>query len=82
MIIKYFESRGNYGDRLWKEYPQYEKLRKEKINLLATMQQEDISTDEKVSLICKFLVIDEYVKLEEKKSFLWLRKKNVRRNET
>ena len=50
-----------------KEYPQYEKLRKEKINLLATMQQEDISTDEKVSLICKFLVIDEYFKLEEKK---------------
>ena len=31
------------------------------------MQQEDISTDEKVSLICKFLVIDEYFKLEEKK---------------
>ena len=52
-----------------KEYPEYEKLRKEKINLLVTMQQENISTDEKVNLICKYLAVEEYFKLEEKKVF-------------
>ena len=52
-----------------KEYPKYEKLRKEKINLLVAMQQEDISTDEKVNLICKYLTVEEYFKLEEKKVF-------------
>ena len=52
-----------------KEYPEYEKLRKEKINLLVTMQQNDISTDEKVNLICKYLAVEEYFKLEEKKVF-------------
>lgn len=50
-----------------KEYPEYEKLRKEKINLLVAMQQEDISTDEKVNMICKYLAIEEYFKLEEQK---------------
>lgn len=50
-----------------KEYPEYEKLRKDKINLLVAMQQEDISTDEKVNMICKYLAIEEYFKLEEQK---------------
>ena len=50
-----------------KEYPAYEKLRKEKISLLTAMQQEDISTDEKVNMICKYLAIEEYFKLEEQK---------------
>ncbi len=50
-----------------KEYPEYEKLRKDKINLLVAMQQEDISTDEKVNMICKYLAIEEYFKFEELK---------------